>query len=75
MFPIAVTENKARTHHVNLLIINGKDAYHYILIRNLSRLLSPQYECYNRKLYFLPFYSHGCSSQLILDTHQEKCKA
>ena len=43
IFPIWVTENKGRNHHINLLLINNKNTYHYILIEDLRRLLSSQY--------------------------------
>ena len=61
-------------HHVNLLIINNNDTHHYILITDLSRLLSLQYKSFNRRLYFCPFCLHGCSSQSILDNNHKKCK-
>ena len=74
VFPTRITESKERRHHANLLIINNNDTHHYILIKDLSHLLSLQYKSYNRILYFCPYCLHGCSSQSILDNHQEKFK-
>ena len=69
-----ITEKKAVTHHVNLLITNNKDTHYNILIKNLSLLLSSQYKSYNQRLYFCPYCLHGFSSKPILDKHQENCK-
>ena len=63
IFPIRVTENKGRNHHVKLLLINNGNKYHYILIKDLSRLLSSQYKGYNRRLFFVPI---ACMVALLM---------
>ena len=75
IFPIRVTENKGRNHHVKLLLINNGNKYHYILMKDLSWLLSSQYKGYNRRLFFCSYCLHGCTSHVILERHEEKCKA
>ena len=70
-----MTENKGRNHHISLLLINNENTHHYILIEDLSGLLSSQYKGYNRCLFFCPYFLHGCSSHAILERHEEKCKA
>ena len=52
IFPIQVTENKGRRHHINLLLINNENTHHYILSKDLSRFPSWQYKGYNRHLFF-----------------------
>jgi hypothetical protein len=36
------SEKEKREHHINLLLLNFNDNYHYIYIKNLSRLISSQ---------------------------------
>ena len=72
VFPMRVTEYKGQNHHVNLLLLNN--TYHYILIKDLSRLASSQYKGYNRRLFFCLYCLHGHCSRAILERHEEKCK-
>ena len=44
IYPVHVTNEKYRSYHANLLLINDNDKFHYCLIKNMSRLL-----CTNRK--------------------------
>ena len=74
IFPVRITENKGREHHVNPLVVNDNENHHYILIRNFSRLLSKQYKSYSGRLYFCPYCPHGCTSQHVMDDHQERSK-
>ena len=39
IYPVYVTSEKSRQHHVNLLLISDNDKFHYVLIKNMSRLL------------------------------------
>lgn len=55
-------------------MVNDNKNHHYILIRNFSRLVSKRYKSYNGRLCFCPYWLHGCTSQLVIDDHQERCK-
>ena len=39
IYPAYVNGEKSRQHHVNLLLISYNDKFHYVLIKNMSRLL------------------------------------
>ena len=36
IYPVYVTGEKSRQHHVNLLLISDNDKFHYVLIKNMS---------------------------------------
>ena len=71
IFPVRITNAKERQHHVNLLVITNNESHHFVLNKSLNRLLVRQYKKYNGRLYFCPYCLHGCTSQRILDNHQE----
>ena len=62
------------THHVNLLYITAGETSHYVLVKNLSRLVSRQYNNHNGKKYFCQYCLHGCTSEEVLKNHLERCK-
>ena len=47
IFPVKIANAKGRQHHVNLLVITDNESHHFILIKNLNRLLVRQYKKYN----------------------------
>ena len=69
IFPARIIKAKGRQHHVNLLVITDNESHHFILIKNLNRLLVRQYKKYNGRLYFCPYCLHRCTSQRVLDNH------
>lgn len=85
--PTYLTKNK-QSKHVNLLIIqdfyyddevddeNGDDSmpqYHYVWIKNLSRLLSKQLDNHNGEKYFCDRCLHYFKTTTKLNTHYENC--
>ena len=69
-----VTEKKDARHHVNVLYFNEGRKSHYVLIRNMSRLLRSQVSGHREGLFFCNYCLHACYSQEILNRHLEKCK-
>ena len=52
IFPLRITTMTAASHHVNLLYITAGKTSHYVLVKDLSRLVSIQYNNHNGKHYF-----------------------
>ena len=59
----------ASRHHVNLLYITAGKTSHYVLNKDLSRLVSSQYNNHNGKHYFCQYCLHGCISEEVLKNH------
>ena len=53
IFPVRITENKGREHHVDLLVVN------------FSRLVSKQYKSHNGRLYLCLYCRHEGTSQRV----------
>ena len=52
VYPLRITPNKDRLHHVNLLLLSDTNSRkHYCLISNMSRLLSSLTKHSNRSFY------------------------
>ena len=63
-----------KTHHLNLLYITEGENGHYILTKDLSKLVSSQYTKSNGRLYICPYCLNSCKTQIILDNYQKGCK-
>ena len=74
VYPLRVTDQTEARHHVNLLYVMEKENGHYVLIKNLSRLVSRQVNAHNGSKHICVYCLHACQSQLILDNHVERCK-
>ena len=61
-------------HHVNLLYIIAGERYHYVLVKDLSRLVSSKYNNHKHKTYFCQYCLHDCTSEELLENHLERCK-
>ena len=73
VFPMHIT-TQSKPHHVDLLYISNDETQHYVLIKNMSRLVSSKITNHHGHLFFCKFCLHGCESQRILDKHLEKCQ-
>jgi len=51
IFPLRISEMAEREHDINLLLLEDK---HFVLINDLSRLLSHQTSNHKEKRFFLP---------------------
>ena len=74
VFPMRITRKGNALHHVNLLYISKDEVSHYVLIRNMSRLVSTQLSNHDGRKFFCQLCLHACASQVILDKHLETCR-
>ena len=51
---------------IDLLLINDGDKWHYVVIKNLNRLLGSQYSNYQHKQHFCRTWFHGSGSEELL---------
>jgi len=72
VYPAYHTKEK-KDVHVNLLIISEEDKFHYVWIKDLSRLIRGITRDHNKK-YLCDRCFHYCSSQEKLMSHDEDCK-
>ena len=74
IFPLRITTIIAARHRVNLLHITPGKTSHYVLVKDLSRVVSIQYSNHNGKHYFCRYCLHGCTSEKVLKKHLGRCK-
>ena len=63
IFPVGITTMSVAKNRMNLLYIIADETSHYILVQDLSRLVSRQYNNHKNKTYFCLHCLHGCSSE------------
>jgi len=68
VFPMRITKKHDARHHVDLLYLAKDEGGHYVLIKDMSRLVSKQLSKNTLKKF------HACTSQEILHKHLEKCE-
>ena len=73
VFPMRITKQET-CQHVNLLYVSENNISHYVLIKDLSRLITKQLSNRNGRGYVCKFCLHLCQSQDTLDRHVEKCQ-
>ena len=61
--PLRITTTTAARYQVNLLYITVAKTSHYVLVKDLSRLVSIQYNNHNSKHCFCQYCLHGCTSE------------
>lgn len=74
IFPMRITHLKNTRHHVDLLYISKGEKNHYILIKDISGLVSRQLSKNTMKKFICKLCLHACVSQEILDKHLERCQ-
>ena len=74
IFLLRITTMTAASHQANLLYITVDETSHYVLVKDLSRLVSIQCNNHNSKHYFCQYCLHGCSSEEVLKNHLGRCK-
>ena len=74
VFPMRITQKQNARHHVNLLYISEDEVSHYVLIKDLSRLVSKQLSRNNGRKFICQLCLRACISQSILDKHMETCQ-
>ncbi len=73
IIPARITENK-KEKHVNLLYLSNSTNSHYVLIKDMSRLLAQQINKRQNAKFICDYCLHGCTTAKILEKHQERCK-
>ena len=72
--PLVVTKQVNRKYHVNLLLLkNSKDDQHYVLIRNLSRLVAGRTKR-EHATHVCPYCLHPFRQKETLDRHVSECQ-
>ena len=74
IFLLRITTITTASHHVSLLYITADKTSHYVLVKDLSRLVSIQHNNHKGKHYFCQYCLHGCTSEDVLKKHLERCK-
>ena len=73
VFPLYASKHRDRPHHINVLMIsNNEGKFHYLLVRDLSKLVACRIEHTNQTFvcpYFLYYFSRDC----LLDAHLPEC--
>ena len=73
IIPVRITEEK-KEKHVNLLFLSNSKNNHYVLIKDMSRLLAGQLNHHDPKTFICDYCLHGCTNSKILEKHVERCK-
>ena len=66
IFPLRINTVTVARHHVNLLYITPGEKSHYVLVKEVSRLVLRQYNNDKNKKYFCQYCLHGCTSEEVL---------
>ena len=64
-----ITKVKNAKHHTNLLMIEEEDNRHYVLIKDLSKLIGCQYNKHNEKKHICPHCLRGYTTKATLESH------
>jgi len=73
LYPLYVTKNRDRAHHVNLLLLEDDDKYHYTLITDLSRLVFGRTKS-NDKCWVCDYCLHPFTREDTYVRHLDDCK-
>ena len=71
IFRLRITTMIVARHHMNLLYITADETSHYVLVKDLSTLVSSQYNNNYHKIYFCQYCLHGCTIEEVLKNHWE----
>ena len=74
IYPVRNTKIRNMNQHVNLLLINENEKSHYVLIKNLIKLLGAQVSNHKSTKWFCSFCIQHFSSEDILNEHLELCR-
>ena len=74
IFPLRITKQTGRQHHVNLLYLTQGDKSHYCLIRNLNAFLH-RTNASRHKSYYCCYCLNSFSTQFLCDQHSQYCSS
>ena len=60
VFQMRISKKTEFEHHIDLLYISDNDINHYVLIKNMSRLISSQLSLHNHQTFICSYCLHGC---------------
>ena len=69
-----ITTITVARHDVRLSYITADETSHYLLVKDLSRLVLSQCNNNYHKKYFCQYCLHGCTSEEVLKNHLGRCK-
>jgi len=72
VIPLHPILHRHRKHQINLLLIETKGKYHFMLVRNLSRPVAVRTKV-NKATYVCPSCLHPLSSENCLIRHRDEC--
>ncbi|XP_073831735.1 uncharacterized protein [Musca autumnalis] len=70
--PYYLTKEEKR-HHVNLILLNDGDKFHYIWIKNMSRMLRSQLTAHHGQVYICNGCVQHFHKEKDLDVHKKQC--
>ena len=74
IYPLRITKQKNRKHHIYLLFLQKDNASHYCLIKDLNAFLH-RTKTSKSKTFFCPYCLQGFTRQDLLDKHTDFCSA
>ena len=74
IYPLHISKNFDREHHIDLLLISDKETKHYCLIKNISRLIASQSTAHEHKTYYCRNCLQGYYTKETLAKHFDYCK-
>ena len=74
IFLLRITNMAVARHRMNLLYITAGETSHYILVKDLSRLVLRQYSNHDNKKYFYQYCLNDSTGEEVLRHHLERCK-
>jgi hypothetical protein len=72
VIPLQITKQQFE-RHVNLLLFASEEKRHFVLIKNIKKLLGHDHSLDGHKLYFCNYCLHGFIRQELCDAHQPNC--
>ncbi|XP_073824186.1 uncharacterized protein [Musca autumnalis] len=64
---------KEKCHHINLILLHEVDKYHYIWIKDFSRLIRSQLTNHHGAIYFCNGCVQHFTVKAVCDKHKEEC--
>lgn len=72
IYPLRITKQKERKHHINLLYLQRGDLSHYCLIRDLNGFLY-RTKSHRSKTHFCPYCLHAFQREELMIKHIDFC--
>ena len=73
MFPLYITKELNRKHHANLLLVTSGDKRHYVVIKNLNRLLRGRTGDTSGQSYVCKYCLYSFKHEETMKAHEVSC--